>query len=68
MSTIHLCMVKLEGYGMFVPKPPSSVPSPYHKWIIENPTIHANNSINFSIYNGRCTNNHTFIRQGIAEK
>ena len=66
-------MVELEGYREFVSEPSLSVSSPYHKGIIENTTIHAHGSVNLSIYNGRCANNHTFIlelfdgRSGFAD-
>ena len=63
MSTVHLSVVELERYGEFISKPSLSVSSPNHKGIIENPAIHANSPVNLGIYNGRCANNHTFIRQ-----
>lgn len=63
MGSIHLCVVELERDRKFIPKPSLSVSSPYHKRVIENPTIHANGSVNLCVYNGRCANNHTFVRQ-----
>ena len=63
MGSIHLCVVELEGDRKFIPKPSLSVSSPYHKRVIENPAIHANGSVNLCVYNGRCANNHTFVRQ-----
>ena len=45
MSTIHLCMMKLEGDWQIIPEKLLFISAPDYKRIVENPTVHTDSTI-----------------------
>ena len=59
MCAVHLCMMKVERKCRRGSEKPFVIFTPDQKRIVENAAIHANSTIDFSIHDGRCADDHT---------
>ena len=62
MTSIHLHMVELEGYGQSGLEQPVSIPAPHHHRIAELISVLVDNAVEFRLYHGRRADNHVVVK------
>ena len=63
MPTVHLCVMKLKGYGQGGPEPPLAVSAPHHHRITEFFGILVYYAVELGLYHSRCANNHIIFEE-----